>query len=166
MKEEALVLDKILSFLKEIGIKVIEKELDDSCLLPGLGIGPNCLYLDRKKLSYPGDLLHEAGHLAVTAAEERSLIGTDDMDKNWPDGGNEMAAILWSYAAVRHLKLPPEVVFHENGYKKESGWIIQQLEKGRYIGLPLLEWMGLCNGPEKAKRGYAPAFPHMLKWLR
>jgi hypothetical protein len=163
---KTVLLEQILSFLEEIGMTVIEKELDDTCLLPGLDIGPNCLYLDVRKIKYPGDLLHEAGHLAVTCAEKRSLIGTTAMEPSWPDEGNEIAAVLWSYAAVRYLKLPPDVVFHENGYKGESEWIIQQFEKEVYIGLPLLEWMGLSNGPKKALKEKTPAFPHMLKWLR
>lgn len=164
--EDAIVLEKILSFLKEIGIKVIEKELDETCLLPGLRIGSDCLYMDRQKLTYPGDLLHEAGHWAVATAEERSLIDTEAMDPHWPDEGNEIAAVLWSYASARHLKLPPEVVFHPDGYKGESDWIIQQFEAGQYIGLPLLEWMGLCNSQEKALNEQTLGFPHMLKWLR
>lgn len=165
MKEDP-VLKQILSFLEEIGFPVVEEELSDDCLLPGLHIGPNGLYMDRQKLQHPGDLLHEAGHWAVTFPEERSLIGTEEMNPAWPDEGNEMAAVLWSYAALWHLKLPAEIVFHPNGYKGESDWIIQQFEVRQYIGLPLLEWMGLCNGPEKARQEQTLAFPHMLKWLR
>lgn len=65
--KEALETQQTLSFLKEIGIDVIEKELDDT-FLPGLSLGPNCIYIDYDKLLYPGDILHEAGHLAVTAS--------------------------------------------------------------------------------------------------
>lgn len=56
---------KVLFFLNEIGIEIIEKELE-ATFLPGLDLGPNCIYIDYSKLLYPGDILHEAGHIAVT----------------------------------------------------------------------------------------------------
>lgn len=149
--------EKIIGFLNEIGIPVIETELSDNCFLPGLVIEKNAILMDPYRLKHPGDLLHEAGHLAVTSEEFRPLIGTKKMDPSWPTDGDELAAILWSYAALKHLDLEPEVVFHPAGYKNESDWLISQFENKNYIGLPLLEWMGLCSATE---------FPNMIKWLR
>jgi len=158
------LLQRIIDFLEDIGIHVSETTLEGPCILPGLGIKENCILVDRARLKYPGDLLHEAGHIAVTPKEVRIVIGTEAMDPSWPNDGEEIAAILWSYAALRFLDLKPEVVFHEEGYKNESEWLIQQFNNGNYIGIPLLEWMGLCHSPEK--EGDFPAFPHMIKWLR
>ena len=155
--------EKILRFLKDIGINVIETELSEDCFLPGLAIEKNAILMDSKRMKFPGDLLHEAGHLAVTVAELRPLIGTNEMDSNWPSDGDEIVSILWSFAALKHLGLKPEIVFHPEGYKNESEWLIEQFEKGTYIGLPLLEWMGFCYSSEK--NGVQP-FPHMIKWLR
>ncbi len=160
------MLKRIIDFLQEIGIDVIEATLDDENLLPGLDINEGKIVLDRSKLKYPGDLLHEAGHVAVTEEQWRPIAGTPRMSPHWPDAGDEIAAMLWSYAALRHLHIPLEVVFHPNGYKGESEWIMEQYCKGKFIGLYLLEWMGLCYGPEKAKEVGVPAFPHMIKWLR
>lgn len=154
---------KIIYFLEEIGIPVIETQLPDDCFLPGLAIEKNTILMDPERLKFPGDLLHEAGHLAVTAEELRPLIGTSEMDTNWPSDGDEVAAILWSYAALKHLDLEPEVVFHPEGYKNESEWLIRQFQNENYIGLPLLEWMGFCSVSER--EGMKP-FPYMLKWLR
>lgn len=151
--------EKIIQFLQEIGIPVIETELPDNCFLPGLALERNAILMDPQRMKYPGDLLHEAGHLAVTEERFRSLIGTEEMDPAWPSDGDELAAILWSYAALRHLDLKPEVVFHPAGYKNESQWLIEQFENENYIGLPLFEWMGFCSATEKP-------FPQMLKWLR
>nr|WP_294861710.1 hypothetical protein [uncultured Fluviicola sp.] len=154
---------KIRHFLNQIGISVIETELPDDCFLPGLSIERNAILMDPQRMKYPGDLLHEAGHLAVTEEALRPLIGTEEMDPGWPSDGDELAAILWSYAALRHLELEPEVVFHPNGYKNQSEWLIEQFQSGNYIALPLLEWMGFCH--QCGKDGAKP-FPHMLKWLR
>lgn len=158
--------EKIIHFLEEIGIPVVETELPDDCFLPGLALEKNTILMDPERMRFPGDLLHEAGHLAVTAAEERKLIGTSEMDPAWPTEGDEIAAILWSYAALQHLNIKPEVVFHPNGYKNQSEWLITTFNAENYIGLPLLEWMGLCNSPGKAKLEGTEAFPKMIKWLR
>ncbi|UPZ14447.1 hypothetical protein [Flavobacterium humidisoli] len=156
---------KVLIFLKEIGIEIIEKDLDET-FLPGLDLGPNCIYIDYNKLLYPGDILHEAGHLAVTAPAERKLIGSSKISKDWPTQGDEIVAILWSYAALQHLQLPLEFVFHPDGYKGHSDWFISNFKSGNYMGLPLLEWMELCVGNEKAEKANKLPFPTMQKWLR
>lgn len=156
---------KVLHFLDEIGISIVEKPLTDT-FLPGLSLGPNCIYVDFDQLLYPGDLLHEAGHLAVTTPEERLVAGTEAQSADWPTGGEEIGAILWSYAAAVHLQLPLNFVFHNNGYKNGSEMLITNFEKGNYIGLPFLEWIGLCLGEERAAATNQKAFPFMLNWLR
>lgn len=159
-------LNKILSFLDEIKINTIEKELEDTTFLPGLDLGSNCIYIDFSKLKYPGDILHEAGHLAVTASEERAHIGTPKMPKDWPTQGDEIGAMLWSYAAAHHLNLPLDFVFHPNGYKGSSDWLIDSYKNGNYIGLPFLEWAGLTLGNDRALVENKEAFPIMQQWLR
>ncbi|MFB9080537.1 hypothetical protein ACFFLS_20600 [Flavobacterium procerum] len=158
-------LQKALKFIQEIGIEITEKKLDNS-FLPGLDLGPNCIYIDYDKLLYPGDILHEAGHLAVTSSNMRNLIGTDKIDKNWPTAGEEMAAILWSFAACNYLELPLEFVFHPAGYKNDSDWLIANFSSETYIGLPFLEWIGLALGKERALKENKNAFPVMQKWIR
>jgi hypothetical protein len=152
------ILDSIVTFLNSINIKVVEEELKNDTFLPGLSLKKDTILMDKTKLKYPGDLLHEAGHIAVTEENLRPLIGTEKMEKNWPTLGDEIAAILWSYAALSHLKLDPIVVFHPYGYKGSSEWYIEQFTNEVYTGLPLLKWMGLCSDDDK--------FPIMKKWLR
>ncbi|MFX0557694.1 hypothetical protein ACOCEA_12915 [Maribacter sp. CXY002] len=125
--------------------------------MPGLQIKGSTILLDRTKLKYPGDLLHEAGHIAVTEETIRPLLGSKEIDNSWPTDGEELAAILWSYAASCHLNLDLEVVFHPDGYKNEASWLIEQFNNKNYLALPLLEWMSLCKKEE---------FPIMRKWLR
>lgn len=156
----------ILSFIESIGLKVVERELDEACFLPGLKLGPNCIFMDPTRLLYPGDLLHEAGHLAVVDAETRSKVDSPELEGIFPTDGDEIAAVLWSYAACMHLNLPLEVVFHPQGYKNESEWLIESFSSGNYIGLPYLQWMGLCYDEQQASAKGEVAFPAMIKWLR
>ncbi|MDN3673356.1 hypothetical protein QWY99_09865 [Flavobacterium branchiarum] len=165
VEEKSLEVEKILFFLSEIGIQVIEKELGDT-FLPGLSLGPNCVYIDYDKLLYPGDILHEAGHLAVASAADRELVGTDKISSDWPTDGEEIGTILWSFAALKYLELPVEYVFHPNGYKNDSDWLISNFNDEVYIGLPFLEWLGLTLGKERAEKEGKEAFPVMIKWLR
>lgn len=164
-KEISLEIKKVLLFLNEIGIDVIEKELNTS-FLPGLSLGPNCIYIDYPKLLYPGDILHEAGHLAVTTSSERNFVGTNEMATEWPTQAEEIGAILWSFAAANHLQLPLEFVFHPNGYKNASDWFISNFSDQNYIGLPFLEWIGLTFSKDQAIKEGKEAFPIMQKWLR
>ena len=159
-------LDKVLRFLDSIGISVIERELEHATFLPGLDLGPACIYVDYDKLKYPGDMVHEAGHLAVTPSVNRALIGSELQDKDWPPQGEEIAAILWSLAVARELDLPLDFVFHPNGYKDDSSWLIEMFEAGNFIGLPFLEWAGLSLGAVRAEKEGKPAFPKMLRWMR
>nr|WP_315222906.1 hypothetical protein [uncultured Flavobacterium sp.] len=165
LKERSPEIKKILLFLDEIGLQTIEKKLENT-FLPGLSLGPDCLYIDFEKLLYPGDILHEAGHLAVATSEERKLAGTPEMSPEWPPQSEEIGAILWSFAAANHLELPLEFVFHPNGYKNASEWFISNFSNKSYIGLPFLQWIGLTLGEEKASEEKKESFPIMQKWLR
>ena len=154
----------ILNFLKEIGLEVSLTPFDEESFLPGIMIKDGKLITDISKLQHPGDLLHEAGHLAVTPAAERmQMNGNADDDKTQAQS-LEMAAICWSYAALVHLCLPPGTVFHAEGYRGASDWYIENYTSGNFIGLPLLQWMGLCG--QQQNQSTSPAFPYMQKWLR
>lgn len=155
--EDQHLLTIIRNFLSTIGISVVEQPLPQDTFLPGLSLSGASVLLDPTQLKYPGDLLHEAGHIAVTEAHRRAQIGTPAMGEDWPNQGEEMVVILWTYAACLHLNLDLEVVFHANGYKNESTWLIEQFSNNNYMGLHLMEWMGLCD---------AATFPTMKKWLR
>ena len=150
----AAELDQIIAFLGVIGLSVREQELPENCVLPGISIDAGVLVVDRKKLLYPGDLLHEAGHMAVIPSAERALMSIDVGN----DGGMEMGAIAWSYAAALAIGLPAEVVFHDAGYKGGAESLRENFASGRYLGLPILQWRGLTDASVKR-------YPEMLKWL-
>jgi len=158
-------IDLVLDFLKKIGIDSERRAITETTFLPGIKIEAGRLVVDVEKLAYPGDLLHEAGHIAVTPGEGR-LHMFDDVKNDSLATSLEIVAILWSFAALRYLNLPTAFVFHEGGYKGQSQWFIEQFESGSYIGLPLLQWMGMTFDEKKAAEQNVPPFPVMLKWLR
>src|SRR4051812_24975683 len=104
MEFQQATTQKIVSFLREIGLKVETGTLEEPTFLPGLEMRYGTLIVDEAKLKYPGDLLHEAGHLAVKRAEARQAASGSANIEDY----EEMAAIAWSYAALLHLGLEPE----------------------------------------------------------
>ncbi len=151
----------IAAFLREIGLTVRLAALEDTCFLPGVTLEDDGVVVDPEKLLYPGDLLHEAGHLAVMTPERRASGGGDV----GTDMGDEIGAQCWSYAAAVHLGLPPETVFHEHGYKGSAQSLISHY-RDSHVGVPLLQWMGLTLDRQKAEEAGVEPYPHMLHWLR
>jgi hypothetical protein len=152
----------IAAFLAEIGLPVEIGEIHHPTFLPGIHADSGILRVDPSRLSCPGDLLHEAGHLALLTEQQRSQVTGDVGDS----GGEELGAIAWSYAAAVHLQLDPCVVFHEHGYRGGGQSMLQNFADGRYIGVPMLQWLGLCLDEKSALPLGLKPYPHMLRWLR
>ena len=151
---------RLVAFAREIGIPVRLGDLPSPTFLPALDIRHGTIWIDETKGLCPGDILHEAGHLAVADAEQRARPTLS------PDGGDEMAAIAWSWAAACHLRLAPEVLFHPAGYKGGSAALIDAFSSGRFFGVPLLQYHGMTIEPRRAVERGLPPFPHMLRWVR
>jgi len=151
---------RLADFVASIGIEVRQDTLPDKTFLPGLDIQSGALVIDPERLAYPGDILHEAGHIAVTDPEVRYAPTIS------PSDGEEIATLAWSWAALVHLGLEPDVVFHPDGYRGGASALIENFSEGRFIGVPLLQWYGLTlETRPAAERGERP-FPHMLRWVR
>ena len=82
----------------------------------GQQIEKGVLRYDVKKLLYPGDLLHEAGHIALMTLEERKTIIGNVKEYRAPGQDDERGVMLRPYAALKHLHFHPKVVFHPEGY--------------------------------------------------
>ena len=155
-----------LSFLAEIGLTVVERSVPDGSFLPGIEIQNGTIWIDRARLQYPGDILHEAGHLAVTPADKRAQLCADQIGKDPGHEAEEMMAIAWSYAACLHLGIDPSFVLHEGGYKGGANSIAENFANKRYFGVPSLQWLGMTYEEKNAEaHGVAP-YPHMVMWLR
>lgn len=152
---------RIAMFLGSIGIEVRAGDIPHETFLPGVEIHHGGLLADESKLTYPGDLLHEAGHLAVIEPARRLAMHQNAGD----DPGEEMAAIAWSYAAALHIGLEPAALFHAGGYKGWSETLLENFAAGRPVGVPMLMWLGLtAEGRRAEEMGVAP-YPHMIRWL-
>jgi hypothetical protein len=153
--------EKIIEFLTGIGLPIRLGNSGEHCFVPGIAVEAGALVIEPEKLLYPGDLLHEAGHLAMMDPVRRAATNGDAGG----DGGEEMGAIAWSYAAALHIEIDASVVFHSSGYRGASASILENFAAGRYIGVPMLQWKGLAVDDRRGRELGVEPYPHMLRWL-
>lgn len=158
--------EKIVEFLTAIGIEVVPARLDGECFLPGIMVESGRLLVDEERLTYPGDLLHEAGHLAVAPASVRPGLSGEVVVPGVNMDVLEVQVTAWAYAAAVHLGLEPQVLFHEGGYRGHSAGLISTYGLGVYPGMRGLQEAGMTVAGDDARRAGVPPYPHMLKWLR
>jgi len=161
MDTEDSLVPRIVAFIESIGIAIKAEKIVEKTFLPGLLVRHGTLVYDIDKLKYPGDLLHEAGHIALTDPADRHAH-----EEVSEDPAQEIAAIPWSYAAALEAGIDPAFVFHHSGYKGQSQSILTDFAAGKYFGVPLLQWYGMTAEPKNAEATGMPAFPKMTRWLR
>lgn len=155
--DEAL---RIGAFLQGIGVAVEAGPVGDS-VLPGMTVLRGRVRVDPATEAYPADLLHEAGHVAVSDPATRGAIEAIE-----PDPGDEMAAIAWSVAAAHACGTALETLFFDDGYKGNAGALRAAFGGNGMVGVPMLAWFGMTAEPHRAKEWGVPAFPAMTRWLR
>lgn len=157
---------KIIGFLQSIGLQVTLCPLDGATFVPGITLENGTILVDTGKMLYPGDILHEAGHLATMLPDER-VKATGDLPKEGNESqGSEMAAQAWSYAACLAIGIDPHVVFHEHGYQGSGQRLVEIYSADHPPIVPLLQWMGMTHDKKNAEILNTLAFPNMICWVR
>ncbi|WP_207512269.1 hypothetical protein [Longitalea luteola] len=164
--DEMVLLQKCIGFLNNIGIETTFRKIGNKSFLPGLLINKGMIIIDKDALEHPGDILHEAGHIAVVPAIDRHGLSERNIINRKDRESEEIMAIAWSYAACIHLFIDPFFVFHEQGYRGGREYITGSCREKNYIGLSMLEKIGMTANEKHARRLNIPSYPHMIKWLR
>lgn len=158
----------LLDFLRGIGLEVVETTLPDDTFLPGLELRDGGIRVDPARLPWAGDLLHEAGHLAVLPEAQRRFVGVFDEDSLQAEHAGEQEAMAWAWAAACHLRLPPEVLIHDGGYHGRGADVLMMYQVGVIPGL-----RGLCEIGMTTAVGFGAEmsdsvshYPTMRRWLR
>ncbi|CAN0260731.1 unnamed protein product, partial [Chrysoparadoxa australica] len=176
----------IAQFLAAIGLPVTRANLPSDSFLPGVAVRQGALVIDPGQLGSPGDILHEAGHLAVTPARLRgrldgdidactaALIDDPELKVSEAEANilrrTEPLAIAWSYAAALGAGVSPDCVFWEQGYGGQHGGspqlVMMQVAQGLFPGVLGLAQSGFCAAPPPFGDPSDPApFPQMRRWL-
>jgi hypothetical protein len=152
----------IVGFLRAVGLRVEPGVVDGVSFVPGIIVERGVIVFDPERMTHPGDLLHEAGHLAVKPPVEREAAGPD----LGHDPAEEMMAIAWSYAAALEIGIAPQSVFHTGGYGGGSHSLIDNFAQGRFLAVPMLQWLGLTLDEKHARQRDTAPYPRMTRWLR
>jgi hypothetical protein len=158
------VREEIVAFLERIGIPAPVTDLPDpeACFLPGVRLDAGRVLHDPARLRWPGDLLHEAGHLAVLEPALRPRLSGGAELEGVDMLALESAAMSWSYAAALHIGIDPAAVFHAGGYRGRGPQLLAQLRLGVAPGLHVLERGGMTS---RLAGSDGIAFPQMRAWL-
>ena len=152
MKEE--LINKLIGFVQTKGVPVRREPIEAQTFVPGVLVSNGTLLVDVHRLEWPGDIFHEAAHIALTPPSRRpSASGNLAVTP-----AQEMAALAWSYAAAVSAEIDPAIVFHEGGYKQGGAQLLAQYASGLPPGgpgVPMLQWYGMTS-----------AYPRMNRWLR
>jgi hypothetical protein len=71
------IANRIAGYLIEIGLPVRARAVPNRIFVPDSHVANGVLIVDEARLTYPGDLLQEVGHLAVTPAARRNSVDGD-----------------------------------------------------------------------------------------
>lgn len=165
MGSEPLV-ESIVAFLRQVGIPVREGDVGEDAFLPGLAVEGGTIVFDAARLTWPGDLLHEAGHIAVTPPAQRRLLPESLSGHPIDAAGGEVEATAWAFAASVAVGLEPAVLFHEGGYHGKSAGLVMTYSMGVYPGCKGLADAGMTQVGDRARQAGVAPYPHMTKWLR
>lgn len=160
-------LQPILLFLKKINLPFTLENITEAMFLPGIIIKNGTLIIDGSQLKFPGDVLHEAGHIALAPAEVRPNLNEPIAAQlDFDAATHEIMTLAWSYAAAIECGIPLGVLFHPEGYKGQHESIARGFQAGQYIGLPMLQWLKMAYDTHHAAMKNVKPFPHMIQWLR
>ncbi len=159
--------ERAIAFLQSIGLNIAYGcPSNGTGLLPGFVIEDGVLWIDHDQVRYPGDVLHEAAHIAVVPAAQWPGLNEQAIRARPHSAAEEMMALAWSYAACMHLGFEAEWVFHSEGYLGGGNALAQSFKEGRYVGVPMLQWCGMAfDKPDEAQPS-RPVYPAMHCWLR
>ncbi|MXP30501.1 hypothetical protein GRI94_15645 [Erythrobacter jejuensis] len=151
--------NRMVDFIEGLGIEVFVDTVPDAEEM-GMTIRKGAIIIDPAAPVYPGDLLHEAGHLAVADPQQRAT-----MEQMSDDPGEEMAAIAWSAAATVPCEITLEVLFHDMGYKGHAASLRMNFSQGNFLGVPMLAMWDMTAELHRPTPDM-PAYPRMTRWLR
>lgn len=181
--------EKAVAFVRSIGLAVRDagrEELTGS-FVPGIRIEAGGLVVDVENV-FPGDVLHEAGHLATIPEafrpEANGTLGavsrnmTRYLDAHpeglacWPEDPlcrailqcGDTEATAWQYAAAQHIGLPDAWLFPPGSFDGNAEETLLRLKWGRDMGINGLQAAGWTKVHAHGNPAL-PLYPQLAFWL-
>lgn len=144
-------LKKAIAFLKKIKVPLRESPPHELCpastFFPWVWIEDSTIVYRKAKVDV-GQLLHEAGHLALMPPAKRALA-TPSALLNGPVFG-DLAVEAWDYYAALAAGIFPMIVFAKN-FDNQGYRVYTQLYKGEHHGISLLKSIGFLEGDKMVR---------------
>lgn len=175
------MLHETISFLQSIGLPTMVGTVPESSFLPNIFIRHGTIQVTSGVLI--GDLLHEAGHLAVVPSRFRPLMHgalyrsfdqifeqLANLEPTHPDviamlHAEDTAATAWSWACGVHLGVAHDDIITTEAFDGDGAGIRSMLSRHQYIGIHALQGSGFC-----AAHGLCnpklPVFPRLAFWAK
>ncbi len=142
---------KAIAFLRSIKIPLRESPPTEPCpqktFFPWVWI-ENSTLVYRKNSVDVGQLLHEAGHLALMTPAKRALASPNGL----PPGPifGDLAVEAWDYYAAIAADIFPMLIFAKN-FDNKGLQVYTQLDKGVHYGIPILKDIGFLKGDQMVR---------------
>ena len=187
---ETMDVMQVIEGLRGLGVPIeLSEAPEEDAFIEGVWIDRGVMYVHLATLRAPGDIFHEAGHLAIVPPDFRQYITTGDLEESefmtkmsefLKQGGllqipecpvsraliqcSETEAMAWSYAAAAEIGYPTLKVFFfdevELGDQPYEGHG-EELDQSFALGCH----MGI-NGMHHAGLCNMREFPKMKKWMQ
>lgn len=189
-EEKSYWTQRVIEFLRSIGLTV---EVSDEAAAPPESFLPGVMVRNGGLVVYPGafpgDLLHEAGHLCTLCSPFRELADgnlskafaeiTRYMRANpegllkWPEDPVSRAAMqcsdpeatAWQYAAAQHIGLPDKWLFPKGSYAGNAATTLMALKTNSYMGINGLQAAGWTYARRNPSRPEQLVYPKLAFWM-
>lgn len=174
-------LRRVVRWLSDKGLEITSGTRHVHPFNPGIWVESGALVYD-PDVAHPGDLLHEAGHLAVLpsclrlhangdfddvtprigeymAAHPNALAFPEDPVARAMIEGGDSSAIAWAYAAALAAGVDPWLTC-ERGFPEEDDGraALEALQAGTFVGIANLAASGMVASRRE--------FPAVRRWLQ
>lgn len=174
---------RVTAFLQDLGFEVrLDAKVEG--FLAGVEIADGVLCVESSADDLAGELLHEAGHLAIIPSLFRSSangdlsvvskamgewidnhiaeVGPDDPMVRAILQCGECEAVAWSYAAATAIGIDTRIPFFR-GFEGDGLALHDQVASGHHFGVHRLTAGGMTDLPRPHS---ATPFPNMKRWCQ
>ena len=162
-KVQLRFINRARSFFKRIGLPFREVPSyhpdPPNSFFTGCWLDKGCLYYCPARVSV-GELLHEAGHLALTPKDQWQLIQPGALELYPPLGDlreiGDAAVEAWDYAAALSADIPELAVFVK-GFDGNGLKVWESFDAKMHPGFTLLRFLGMSSSWGNMDRWFVPS---------
>ncbi|MGF1700382.1 hypothetical protein L4D09_08725 [Photobacterium makurazakiensis] len=153
----------VTEFIQDIGLTIIEKKQGETSTESHCWIKAGRIYFQHQpnREVKTGEILFMAALIAITPEEERFRLSCAKCN----DNHDNMMALAWCWAAIHHLELSIDILLYSFS-NAPCYQVLERWSECRFLGVPLLQNVGMTVEPTCRNVDSNTTFPKMLRWVR